>query len=404
MGMTDFDFEQVIDRRGTSAAKWARTAAGRALPLLAMTVADMEFPSPVPVCEAMAERVRHGIFGYTMAGDAYSEAVASWQMVRHRHAISPEWVVPHHGVLPSLFQMIRAFLEPGSSIIVMTPAFPPFLDAIVLNGHGVVACEMLRQGATYAIDFEEFEGACRDPAARLFILCNPHNPTGRNFTAEELGRLAEIAARHQVMVFADEIHGDLVLPPGRLVPFLSVCDGLDVKVMAANGLSKTMNLAGLGLSNLVIPSRELRERFEDAVRRSGEWGVNPVSRAAALAGYEHGGAWLDALLDHVAGNMAAVDAWCADEHADAVVPVKAEATYLKWLDTSGTGLDEEELMERLINGQNLLVQAGSEFGAASRGFVRLNLACPRSMVTTALGRISTALTPITCTDKGPTPP
>ncbi len=395
MGMTEFDFDQVIDRRGTSAAKWARAAADGGPPLLAMSIADMEIPAPDPVLKAMAERVEHGIFGYTMAGDAYVEAVAAWQMERHHHAISPEWVVTHHGVLPSLFQLIRAFLPPDSGIVVMTPAFPPFLDAITLNGHRVISSRLMRHGDSYAIDFEAFEGACRDAATRLFILCNPHNPTGRNFTVDELHRLADIAARYRVMVFADEIHGDLVLPPGRLVPFLSVCDGLDIEVVAANGLSKTMNLAGLGLSNLVIPSRGLRERFEDAVGGNGEWGVNPVSRAAALAGYAHGGAWLDALLDHIAGNMAFVDDWCAREFAGLVVPVKAEATYLKWLDTTRTGLDEEDLMDRLINGQGLLVQAGSDFGATARGFVRLNLACPRTMVTTAMSRITRAIGPVT---------
>lgn len=386
--MTEFDFDLVVDRRGTSAAKWARATAPGGPPLLAMSVADMEIPAPAPVLKAMVERVEQGIFGYTIAGDAYLEAVAAWQMDRHHHAISPEWVVTHHGVFPSLFQMIRAFLPPGSGIVVMTPAFPPFLDAIVLNDHRVVACGLTRHGDTYAINFEAFEEACREPAVRLFILCNPHNPTGRNFTEDELRRLADIAARHRVMVFADEIHGDLV-------PFLSVCDGLDIEVVAANGLSKTMNLAGLGLSNLVIPSQELRERFEDAVRRSGEWGVNPVSRAAALAGYAHGGAWLDALLDHIAGNMAVVDDWCARELAGVVVPVKAEATYLKWLDTTGTGLDEEDLMDRLINGQGLLVQAGSDFGAMARGFLRLNLACPRTMVTTAMTRVARAIGPVT---------
>ena len=395
METMEFDFDLVIDRHGTSAAKWARTTADGSPPLLAMSIADMEIPAPDPVLKAMAERVEHGIFGYTMAGEAYLEAVAAWQMERHRHAISPEWVVTHHGVLPSLFQMIRAFLSPGSGILVMTPAFPPFLDAIVLNGHRVVTCGMTRHGDTYAIDFEAFEAACRDPAVRLFILCNPHNPTGRNFTAKELHRLADIAARNRVMVFADEIHGDLVLPPGRLVPFLSICDGLDIEVVAANGLSKTMNLAGLGLSNLIIPSQDLRERFEDAVLRSGEWGVNPVSRAAALAGYAHGGAWLDALLDHIAGNMSVVDDRCGRELAGVVVPVKAEATYLKWIDTTGTGLDEEDLMDRLINGQGLLVQAGSDFGATARGFLRLNLACPRTMVTTAMNRIARAVGPVT---------
>ncbi len=392
--MTEFDFEQAIDRRGTSAAKWAQATANDDPPLLAMSIADMEIPAPEPVLKAMAERVEHGIFGYTEAGDAYFEAVAAWQMERHHHVISPEWVVTHHGVLPSLFQMIRAFLPPNSGVVVMTPAFPPLLDAVTLNGHRVITSRLVRHGDSYAIDFEAFEGACRDQATRLFILCNPHNPTGRNFTADELHHLASIAARYRVMVFADEIHGDLVLPPGRLVPFLSVCDGHDIEVIAANGLSKTMNLAGLGLSNIVIPSQGLRERFEDSVRGSGEWGVNPVSRAAALAGYAHGGAWLDAFLDHVADNMSTVDQWCARELAG-VVPVKAEATYLKWLDTTGTGLEEEDLMDRLINSERLLVQAGSDFGTMARGFLRLNLACPRTMVTSAMTRITRAIEPTT---------
>ncbi len=391
MGMTEFDFDQVIDRRATAAAKWAYAMADDAL---AMSIADMEIPAPPPVLKAMAERVEHGIFGYTMAGDDYVEAVAAWQMERHRHAIRPEWVVTHHGVLPSLFQLIRAFLPPDSGIVVMTPAFPPFLDAITLNGHRVITSRLTRHADSYAIDFGAFEKACRDPDARLFILCNPHNPTGRNFTTDELRRLADIAARCKVMVFADEIHGDLVLPPHRLVPFLKVCDGLDIEVVAANGLSKTMNLAGLALSNLVIPSQALRERFEDAVLRSGEWGVNPVSRAAALAGYAHGGAWLDTLLEHIAGNMTFVDDWCARELVG-VVPVKAEATYLKWLDTTGTGIDEETLMDRLINSERLHVQAGSDFGTVARGFVRLNVACPRSMVTSAMTRIARAIGPAT---------
>ncbi len=383
-----FDFDSVIDRSGTGAAKWAcEEDGGGGPPLIAMSVADMEFAAPEPVRRAMIERVRHGIFGYTAAGDDYREAVAAWHMERHGAAIEPEWVLTHHGVLPSLFQLIRAFLAPSSAVVLHTPAFPPFLEAIGLHGHRAIACELVPDGQRYAIDFEAFEAACREPETRLFILCNPHNPTGRNFTADELGRLAEICARHRVMVFADEIHGDLVFPPAGLVPFLSVADGLEI--VTASGLSKTMNLAGLALSNLVIPSPALREACSKAIAASGEWGVNPVSRAAALAGYRHGGPWLDAVLDYVAGNMALVDAFCR-ERMPGIRPTPAEGTYLKWLDARGTGLGEAALMERL-RGERLAVQAGSDFGAAGQGFLRLNLACPRAHVREAMARIERAV-------------
>ena len=351
-----------------------------------MSVADMEVAAPDPVRQAMIERIDHGIFGYTVVGAEYREAVAAWQMERHASSIEPEWVVTHHGVLPSLFQLIRAFLPEGSAVVLQTPAFPPFIDAIELHGHHAVANELVRRGDTYTVDFEDFEKACRDPATRLFILCNPHNPTGRSFTPGELRRLAEISAHHGVMVFADEIHGDLVFPPGRLAPFLSVCGDLDIEVVAANGLSKTMNLAGLALSNLVIPSATLRESYERAVLESGEWGINPVSAAAFLAGYRHGGPWLDALLDHVAGNMTLADTYCA-RHLPEVLPTRTEGTYLKWFDATRAGLEEEDLMDRLCNRQRLLVQAGSTFGASGKGFLRLNLACPRASVAEAMVRI-----------------
>ena len=154
-----------------------------------MSIADMEIPAPDPVLKAMAKRVEHGIFGYTMAGDAYFEAVAAWQMERHHHAISPEWVVTHHGVLPSLFQMIRAFLPPNSGVVVMTPLSRPFSMPSPSTATVSSPVDCVRHGDSYAIDFEAFEDPCRDQATRLFILCNPHNPTGRNFTADELHTL-----------------------------------------------------------------------------------------------------------------------------------------------------------------------------------------------------------------------
>jgi len=393
-----FDFDTVIDRSGTFAAKWDFTMAahGQDAPAaqfegdgpepISMSVADMEFAAPPCVLEAMAARVRHGVFGYTAGSDTYREAVAGWQQARHGWGIEPDWVLTHRGVLPGLFLMMRRFVPRGSKVVLQTPAFPPFFDTITINGCEVSENELIETDGRYTIDFDAFEAACADPDARLFILCNPHNPVGRCFTADELSRMAEICARHDVMVFADEIHGDLVMPGHRQVPFLTVCEGSSPKTIQASGLSKTMNLAGLQMCNIIIPDPELREAYAEAGLNDGNWGLNPVSKAAFLAGFTEGGPWLDALLDYVAGNMALVRDFCADRLPE-IAPIAIEGTYLQWLDMRGTGLDEDTLIDRILRRARIRLEAGSAFGAGGEGFTRMNVACPRSVVQEAMERL-----------------
>ncbi len=397
-----FDFDSVIDRSGTWAAKWDHTMAahgqpapaesflGDGPPPISMSVADMEFASPPCVIEAMRKRVDHGIFGYTTPSADYREAVAAWQQARHGWTIDPDWVSVHHGVIPTLYMLIRNFVADGRGILLQTPAFPPFFDAITSHGCAVVTNELHCRDGRYEIDFDDFEKSCARPDVTLFILCNPHNPLGRCFTRDELARMAEICARHGVMVFADEIHGDLILPGNRLVPFLTVCDGASPRVVTANGLSKTMNLAGLHLSNVVIPDADLREAYEEACGEAGQWGLNPISKAGFMAGFLEGGPWLDALLAYVADNMALMRGICA-ERIPELTPIPTEGTYLQWVDTRHTGLDEATLIHRLLHRARIRVEAGSAFGAGGEGYIRINLACPRSVVTEALDRIERAI-------------
>jgi len=397
-----FDFDTVIDRSGTYAAKWDHTMAAHGQPApaqafvgegpdpISMSVADMEFAAPPCVTEAMIARLHHGISGYTTSSDDYREAVAEWQMARHGWEINPDWVSSHHGVVPTLYMLLRNFVAEGSGILLQTPAFPPFFDAISAHNCHAVENELKSVDGRYEIDFDDFEQACARPDVTFFILCNPHNPVGRCFTSEELTRMAEICARHDVLVFADEIHGDLIMPGNRLVPFLTVCDGTSPRVITANGLSKTMNLAGLHLSNVIIADAELLEAFNTASGKAGEWGLNPVSKAAFLAGFREGGPWLDALITYVDANMTFFRKTCA-ERIPELAPIAIEGTYLQWIDTSGTGLDEETFIHRLLNRARIRVEAGSAFGAGGEGFIRINLACPRSVVTEALDRIERML-------------
>ncbi|MBC6439356.1 MAG: pyridoxal phosphate-dependent aminotransferase [Rhodospirillales bacterium] len=397
-----FDFDTVIDRRNTFAAKWdfSMAAHGQDAPTalfegegpapISMSVADMEFAAPPCVTAAMKARIDHGILGYTAESDAYREAVLCWQLERHHWAIAPDWVLTHRGVLPSLFLTIRRFIPQGSRIVLQTPAFPPFFDAISVNNCEVVTNELTFHGGRYEIDLDSFEDACADPAVRLFILCNPHNPVGRCFTADELTRMAEICLRHDVMIFADEIHGDLIMPGHRLVPFLSVAGEATAKTIQASGLSKTMNLAGLHLSNVIIPDKTLREAYAEGSLHDGNWGLNPVSKAGLMAGFRDGGPWLDALLAYVSGNMALVRDFCA-ERLPEFQPIAIEGTYLQWIDMRGAGLGEDVLIERILSRARIRLEAGSAFGPGGTGFARMNVACPRAVVQDAMERLERAV-------------
>ncbi|MBL8696768.1 MAG: pyridoxal phosphate-dependent aminotransferase [Alphaproteobacteria bacterium] len=397
-----FDFETRIDRRGTGAIKWDRTIAthgqaapgeafaGDGPPPIALTIADMELASPPAVLEAMTRRIAHGIFGYTLPTPEYRAAAAEWQRTRHGWDMPADAILTFHGVVPALYLLVRGLVPPGGKVLLQAPVFPPFFDVVRRNGCEAVIDELVLEDGRYRMDFARLERLFADPALGLFVLCNPHNPTGRAWTRDELARVAELAQRHGVQVVADEIHGDLVMPGCRFTPFGSLDLPAARKAITCNGLSKTMNLAGLALCNIVVPDAPLRERIAALIMGAGAFGVNPISEAGFVAGWRSGGPWLDALMRHVDGNRRFV-ADFLDERLPAVRLVPPEATYLLWLDFRNLGLAPDEIGERVTTRARVRIENGAAFGAGGAGFFRVNVACPRAMLAEAMERIAGAL-------------
>ena len=397
-----FDFDTRIDRRGTGAVNGDRNSAthgpaapgeafaGDGPPPIPLTIADMEHAAPPAVIAAMRARLDHGVFGYTLPTPAYRAAARDWQRRRHGWEIEEDWILPFHGVIPALYALIRGLVPAGGKVLLQGPVFPPFFDAVERNGARIAIDELVLEGGRYRMDFAALERRLAEPDVAMFVLCNPHNPTGRAWTRDELLRVAELCARHDVIVVADEIHGDLVMPGQRFVPFGSIGHPAAARAIVANGLSKTMNLAGLGLCNLMVADPALRERVAGLLMASGAFGVNPVSEAGFVAGWREGGPWLDALMAHVDANRAFVEGFLA-ERLPAARLVRPEATYLLWVDFRGLGLSPEEISARVTTRARVRLENGTAFGPGGAGFFRVNAACPRSMLSEAWERIAAAL-------------
>jgi cysteine-S-conjugate beta-lyase len=401
--MTEFDFETRIDRHGTDAAKWSSQLAAHGQPApgeawlseglepIPLSVADMELAAPQVVLEAMKARIDHGIFGYTMVGEAYRQAASDWQRQRHGWDMPGEAILTFQGVLPALYMLIRGMVAPGRKVLLQTPAFPPFVDAITQSGAVVTTHELtLGEDGRYGMDMASLEARLADPDVAMFVLCNPHNPVGRAWDGQELETIAQLCERHDVLVFSDEIHGDLMMPGHRFTPYASLGVHAAKRAIIANGLSKTMNLAGLHLCNIVVPDAGLRERVEELSNAAGLFGVNPVSQAGFIAGWRQGGPWLDALMAHIAGNREHMVGFLADRLPQ-IRAMPMEATYLAWLDLRGLGMAPDTIVERLVARARVRLENGAAYGQGGAGYFRVNLACPRAMLEEALERIATAL-------------
>lgn len=376
-----YDFDKTIDRRATNSYKWDSAPEG----VLPMWVADMDFRTAPAIIDALQKRVAHGIFGYTRVPDAYYDAITSWFSRRHGWDIDREWIIYTSGVVPAVSAVIKALTVPGDKVIVQTPVYNCFFSSIRNNGCEIVSNPLRRTADTYEMDFDALERCAADPRAKVMLLCNPHNPAGRVWTPDELTRLGNICLRNGVTVVADEIHCELVYQGFKYTPFASLSDAFLHRSVTCVSPSKAFNIAGLQIANIVAFDNDLRSRIDKAININEVCDVNPFGVAATIAAYNEGEEWLNQLVDYLHGNYEAMAEFCRRELPEFPI-TRLEGTYLVWMDCSSLGMPSDALEHALLDDARLWLNAGTMYGAEGEGYMRWNIACPRSVMLDGLNR------------------
>lgn len=377
-----YDFDEIIPRRHTNSYKWDGTTDSDVLPLW---VADMDFRTAPAITEALKQRVEHGIFGYTRVPDEYYEAVTAWFKRRHGWDIRREWMIYTSGVVPAISAIIKALTGPGDKVLVQTPVYNCFFSSIRNNGCEVASSPLVYEDRTYRMDLEDLERKASDEKTKVMLLCNPHNPAGRVWTREELTAVGEICIRHGVTVVSDEIHCELVYSGHRHIPFASISDDFLRHSVTCVSPSKAFNIAGLQIANIIAPDETMRRRIDKAININEVCDVNPFGVIATMAAYNEGEEWLGQLLDYLWQNYLFLVEFCRTHLPDFPV-ARLEGTYLAWMDCRALGIGSEELEQLLVGEAKLWLNAGTMYGAEGEGFMRWNLACPRSVLEQALAR------------------
>ena len=383
-----YDFDRVIDRRNTLSCKWDQSEPD----ILPMWVADMDFKTAEPIINALRSRAEAGVFGYSIYMDDVYDAVTGWFMRRHNWKVEKEWICFSPGIVPALHAFSRIFAGKGDKIIMNSPVYYPFFGAAVKNGAEPVYNELIYKNGRYEIDFDDFERKASDPAVKMYYLCSPHNPGGRLWAKEELTRLGEICLRNNVFVIADEIHCDLVYPDKKHVPFGSLKEEIVNNSIICTAPTKTFNLAGLQISSVIIKNEELRKKYADYMDSSGfdkgEAGVFGLE--GMRAAYLYGDEWLDQLIQYIQKNLEFLIKYISDNMPGVKVMIP-DATYLVWLDFKSYGIESHELHKKLKYSGKVWLDQGYMFGDAGKGFERINIACPRTVLEEGLRRIKICL-------------
>lgn len=377
-----YDFDEIIPRRHTNSYKWDGATDSDVLPLW---VADMDFRTAPAITEALKQRVEHGIFGYTRVPDEYYGAVTAWFKRRHGWDIRREWMIYTSGVVPAISAIIKALTGPGDKVLVQTPVYNCFFSSIRNNGCEVASSPLVYEDRTYRMDLEDLERKASDEKTKVMLLCNPHNPAGRVWTREELTAVGEICIRHGVTVVSDEIHCELVYSGHRHIPFASISDDFLRHSVTCVSPSKAFNIAGLQIANIIAPDESMRRRIDKAININEVCDVNPFGVIATMAAYNEGEEWLGQLLDYLWQNYLFLVEFCRTQLPDFPV-ARLEGTYLAWMDCRALGIGSEKLEQLLVGEAKLWLNAGTMYGAEGEGFMRWNLACPRSVLEQALVR------------------
>ena len=389
--MTNYSFSTAPNRRGNNSYKWDNAPSDDVIPLW---VADMDFQTYPGITEALQRRVAHGIFGYTRVPDSYYEAVCQWFGKHHGWTINKSDIIYTTGVVPAISAVIKALTLPGDQVIVQGPVYNCFYSCIRNNGCEMVSNSLViydKEDMHYDIDFDDLERKLSHERARLFILCNPHNPGGRVWTRHELTRIAELCRKHNVRVVSDEIHCEFTLHNNRYTPFGSLPDELSYGSITCCSPSKAFNIAGLQIANIVCRDADVRERIGRAININEVCDVNPFGVEALQMAYSDGGAeWLAQLRQYISSNYDKLLDFF-NKHLPQIPVVRMEGTYLAWVDCSALNYTSEEIEERLLKEHNVWVNAGCMYGKEGEHFLRINMACPWKRLEEGLRRIAAGI-------------
>jgi len=388
-----YDFDTLPDRRNEGSIKWdeMKAAMGAAADNVSVaSVADMDFVMAPEIVAALQESVRRRIYGYTWQTDDYDDAVVRWMQRRHAWSVEKESIVTAPGIVAAVYYALYALTRPGDGVIIQPPVYAPLGKSVRRTGRTLLLNPLVNEGGRYTIDFDDLEAKASQQHVKMLFLCSPHNPVGRAWTRRELEHVADICLRHDVFVLSDEIHFDIVFPPHRHTVFATLDRELRDRCLVCTSPSKTFNMAGMQISNIVIPNKEIREAYVRASYDCGFHAPNCLAYDACVAAYNNAEPWFDALLDYLGGN----DRVTRDYFAERRLPVTIsplEATYLQWLDFTALGLDHLQLQSLMRDKAGVYFEEGYIFGDEGRGFERLNLAGPRPVIEEIARRVDRAV-------------
>ena len=383
-----FDFDEIIDRRGSHSAKWDGLKSYSGITAddgIAMWVADMDFRPPTAVAEALTHHVAGGMLGYYTGDESWRAAVSNWMKTRHDWQVDPDWLIPTYGVLSGISLVIQAFSEPDDSVVIFSPVYPGFIGVINQTGRKIHFAEMPLSQGRYEMDFDTLERDLPENA-RIVIFCNPHNPGGRMWSVEEQRELGAFCERRNLLLISDEIHHDLIFSGKTHVPFVKAMPELTHRTITFASPTKTFNIAGLHLAEAIIEDETLRKKVLEKAENSGLVHHNTLGMVGAEAAYAGGAEWLDEMLVYLEANRDHFNARLARELPN-VRALPLESTYLSWVDFTETGLTPEAVKDVLKTKARIAVSTGDSFGPGGESWMRFNIAMPRSVLDTALDRL-----------------
>jgi len=383
------DFNKAPSRKDTNAEKYAlREKLFGSEEVLPMWVADMDIKTPSFVMDAIKDRTKHSILGYEEIPESFFNAQIAWIKERHGYELKREWMFYSPSVVASINLCIKAFTDSGDSVIVQSPVYFPFYTSVTNNDRHLIKNPLIENDGYYIMDFEAFESAI-DEKTKLFLLCSPHNPVGRVWHEDELQRLGEICIKHDIIILADEIHSDLIFKGSKHLPMSGISKALEARTITCYGPGKTFNMAGLSVSTISIPNEVLRKKFGKVYKATHFAEGTVFAHVGFEAAYTKGEVWVEELIEHIQGNIDYLDL-CLKEYMPSITMKKPEGTYLVWLDCRGLGLSYQGLKDFFFKESKLGLSTGISFGKEGEGFMRINLATPRSTVEEAVSRLHEA--------------